>query len=289
MNKAAVIGDPIDHSLSPYIHQYWLNQYGLCGEYQRIHLLSDDLPAFFDDFKKHGLNGTNVTIPHKIAVMDYCQQLSDAAKIIGAVNTITLCDDGTLHGDNSDYFGFMEYLRHSPYYASLSKNKVIILGAGGAARGLIYGVIKDNFKQIIIINRTINKAKELQRDLSDFAQHYDSEIIADIWDNDILKQYCADCDLIVNASALGMKKYDIATDFPFPFAQLPPHALCYDIIFNPLETWFLKSARTHGLHCLDGLGMLIYQAIPGFKIWFGYGGDINVSQDMYDYIAGKLA
>ena len=287
MYKAAVIGCPINHSISPIIHQYWLEKYNIQGEYSRIHITSDALDGFFRDFVNHDLRGVNVTIPHKESIKPYCHHISDAAKMIGAINMVTKQHNNELYGDNSDYFGFITDLKNHTAYQHINKDIAIILGAGGAARAVMYALINDGFANIILMNRTLSKAEKIIQDFTNNMINHHCHITAQEWTEDIRTDSINNVSLVVNTSALGMKKIDFSLDFPFPFQRLPKNAIIYDVIYNPLKTWFMASAAPYGLTAINGLGMLLYQAIPGFQQWFDYAETPIIDQHMHDVILAK--
>lgn len=257
MGKACVIGDPIGHSLSPVIHHYWLDQYGIEGEYQKKHITPDNLTEFLDSMVENGYSGCNVTIPHKEAVKEYLQQhgeLTQSAEDIGAVNTI-MVKNGTLIGDNTDHYGFIENLRQAVGGDAIEGKKVLLLGAGGASKGLIYSLINHEVDCIYLTNRTFNRSVEL-------AANYD-KVQPIEWDeiDDVLDR----CDIIVNATSLGMVgQPSLALDL----SQTTPGKIVTDIVFNPLYTDLLVQAKKYDHTIVDGLGMLLHQAAPGFKMFF---------------------
>lgn len=253
--KAFVCGHPIAHSRSPMIHGYWLEQYGIDGSYTAIDVAPADFPAFLNGLAAAGLRGGNVTIPHKEAAFAGVQRRDEAAEQIGAVNTLWF-EDGVLWGGNTDAHGFAANLDHlAPGWAK--DDVAVVLGAGGASRAIIHALKQRGFKDIRIVNRTIMRAVELVQQfgtgVSAHPQAATSELLGD-------------ASLLVNTTALGMHGNE---GLPADPAALPDHAIVTDIVYVPLETPLLAAARARGLKTVDGLGMLLHQAVPGFERWFG--------------------
>ncbi len=253
MQTACVIGNPIDHSISPYIHQFWLHQLGIDGAYNRQLVSDDQLSGFIQDMPKNGLQGCNVTLPHKVAVMPLCHKLTIHAKRVGAVNTIWV-DNGVIWGDNSDWWGFNQNILHNTHFKKITRRSAIILGAGGSARAVVYGLIKLGFSQIILLNRTMERAQDIKKIFP--------QIVVDSLDK--FDKYANMANFLVNCTSAYMNGGALQCDF----AKLPAGCLVHDISYKPLITPFLQGAINAGLPVIDGLGMLIYQAIPGFKKWF---------------------
>ncbi len=255
IRKAFVCGHPVGHSRSPVIHGHWLESYAIPGGYEKM----DVAPAAFADFianmQRNGFCGGNVTIPHKEAAFRLAQYRDDAAEQIGAVNTLWLEGD-RLCGTNTDWEGFAGNLdAEAPSWDN--GETAVILGAGGAARALVYALIKRGFGQVRIVNRTFSRAEEM-------ARHFGPSVWAHSWQS--LPDLLGDCDLLVNSTSLGMA----GDETPAPdLTALPDHAVVTDIVYVPLDTPLLRAARARGLRAVDGLGMLLHQAVPGFERWFG--------------------
>lgn len=249
MEKLAVIGHPIDHSLSPKIHNKWLTKYNILGNYDKIDILPENLEGFFRE-DIHRYRGINVTIPYKEAVFPYLDDISQRAKALKAVNTI-ICKEGRLIGDNTDSYGFWKNIEAKVF----SRNKAIVLGAGGAARSIIYALVQEGFKEIIIANRSESKAKIL-------AQEYSLQYCS-LFE---VEHYFKYCDLFVNTTSLGMVGQ---AKLHINIKELPITALVTDIVYNPLMTDLLKEASLRGNPIQTGIGMLIYQASLSFQHWFG--------------------
>ncbi|MGI9461935.1 MAG: shikimate dehydrogenase [Alphaproteobacteria bacterium] len=267
---AGVIGQPITHSLSPLLHHYWLAKMNLFGRYEARDIAVDDINFFFDDLRQAevGWVGCNVTLPHKIAALENCDSLSPTAKKIGAVNTITLRDK-KLYGDNTDGFGFIKNLESWQDFRDSKKSCAVILGAGGAARGVIYGLQALGYQHIVVINRTLDKLQNLQKDFG--------VIIAGI--NDI-KKYLDEANILVNATSLGLAGEDV----PIDFKKLPKGILLHDIIYGATPTPFLKKGRQFGFATRDGLDMFIYQAVIGFKQWFHSDKNPPIDDELRQYL-----
>ncbi|MGL4497137.1 MAG: shikimate dehydrogenase [Beijerinckiaceae bacterium] len=251
--KAAIIGSPVAHSRSPLIHGHWLKQHGIDGDYARIDVPADGFNDFIRDFHAQGFTGGNVTLPHKVNAYNACDRLTDGAKAIGAVNTIWF-EDGLLCGDNTDGVGYVADLDDAfPGWSDATRN-MIVLGAGGAARGILFALHARGLKNITLVNRTRARAEAV-------ASPYPSVTVTD-WQGMALSE----ADLIINTTSLGMKgqpPLDISLD------ALKPSCIVSDIIYVPTETDFLRAARQRGLRTRNGLGMLLHQAVPGFARWFG--------------------
>ncbi len=255
MRKAFVIGHPIAHSRSPKIHGYWLKSYGISGSYEAIDVAPDDLPAFLSALREKGFEGGNVTIPHKEAVFAAVNRRDAAAEQIGAVNTLWF-DEGNLCAGNTDAHGFAANLdEYVPGWAG--NGPAVVLGAGGAARAVIHALKERGVRDIRIVNRTKARAEELRDQFGAGVSAHGSEATDEL---------STDTGLLINTTALGMHGNE---GLPADPASLPAHAIVTDIVYVPLETPLLAAARRRGLKTVDGLGMLLHQAVPGFERWFG--------------------
>ena len=257
---AGVIGDPISHSRSPLLHGLWLDHYGIDGVLIPLHVPADDLNDVLDILPSSGLVGTCVTIPHKEAVLDLVDELDSTARAIGAVNVITVGEQDRLIGQNTDAFGFIENIKDRSDWAPTDR-PATILGAGGAARAVLYGLSEAGVTKMRVVNRTRAKAEALVRDL---APHLSAQV--EIWDWQDRAQSCKDISLLVNTTSLGMIGQP---DLELSLDLLPKDALVTDIVYTPLHTPFLLRAQEQGNPIVDGLGMLIHQARPAFQKWFG--------------------
>jgi shikimate dehydrogenase len=257
MRRAFIIGDPVAHSRSPMIHGHWLEQKGIDGRYEPVRVVADDLPAFIDRLKSgmSGFVGGNVTIPHKEAVFALADETEEVARLIGAANTLWL-DGGRLKATNTDAFGFSANL--DAQAAGWNKGeKAVVLGAGGASRAVLFALIERGFSEIVLVNRTLSRAEEL-------AGRFGAAIRPAALP--ALGEALSGVDLFVNTSSLGME--GSATP-DLDFTVMNEGALVTDIVYAPLVTPFLEAARSQGVATVDGLGMLLYQAVPGFEKWFG--------------------
>ncbi|MGB8183292.1 MAG: shikimate dehydrogenase [Stellaceae bacterium] len=256
MMKACVMGWPIAHSLSPALHGYWLKVHGIDGEYTRQAVRPEELPAALARLKTDDWRGCNLTIPHKEAAMAHLDRVDVAARRVGAANTVVV-ENGQLAGFNTDGFGFMENLHAAVPNFDAKTGPAVVLGAGGAARAIVDALNAAGAPAVRLINRSADRARALARDLGGAI-----ELVP--WD-----RRTAALDgiaLLVNATSLGM-----AANPPLDIdlARLPRTALVNDIVYAPLETPLLRAAKTRGNRVVDGLGMLLHQGRPGFKLWFG--------------------
>ena len=253
--KAFVVGHPIAHSRSPMLHGYWLNSLGILGSYERCDVLPEDLPVFLGSLKANGYVGGNITVPHKTAAMSLVAHIDAAGQAIGAINTVWFEGD-VLHGGNTDALGFIGNLDEKCPSWQVSAKTALILGAGGAARAAIFALLARGL-HIILANRTREKAKQL-------ADYFGSKVEAHGFED--LPKLLPQADLLVNTTALGMQGKD---PLVLDLAPLKPSCVIYDVVYVPLETDLLKQARLRGHHTVDGLGMLLHQAVQGFHHWFG--------------------
>ena len=251
------MGWPVAHSLSPRLHGYWLAHHGIDGRYDALAVAPEGLAQRLAGIAADGFAGVNLTVPHKLAALDFMVSLSPAARAIGAVNTVVVGPDGALAGDNTDAFGFMENLRAGAPHWSAGSGPAVVLGAGGAARAVCHGLLAAGAPEIRLINRTAANAEALAA--------MDAErITTPAWAarGDALHEAA----LLVNTTSLGMVGQP-ALDLDL--AALPDGALVTDIVYAPLETPLLAAAARRGNPVVDGLGMLLHQARPGFAAWFG--------------------
>jgi shikimate dehydrogenase len=254
--RAGVIGWPIEHSRSPTIHRHWLKELGIPGSYEKFAVRPGEFRQFADKIGENGLLGANVTAPHKEAAFDACDRRTPVAEALGAVNTLWR-QDGWLWGDNTDVAGFLANLDESaPGWASHRKLAVVI-GAGGAARGIIHALISRGFERVAIVNRTQARAETL-------AAHFGASTTAAPWED--LTTELRRANLLVNASTLGMVGHPpLSVDL----GPLPDEAVVTDVVYAPLRTPLIEAARARGLRVAEGLGMLLHQAAPSFARWFG--------------------
>lgn len=255
---AGVIGWPVAHSLSPRLHGFWLGAYGIDGAYVPLAVKPEDLGAAVRALPKLGFQGANVTVPHKQAVMAHLDRVDPLARRIGAVNTLVVDDDGAIEGQNTDAFGFMENLKDSAPDWSAESAPAVVVGAGGAARAVIVGLLDAGAPAVRLVNRTRARAEELAATLDDpRIETVDWTARAGTLEG---------AGLVVNTTTLGMSGNP---PLDLDLTGLAPEAVVTDIVYTPLETPLLKAAKAQGLKTVDGLGMLIHQARPGFAAWFG--------------------
>jgi shikimate dehydrogenase len=254
--RAGVAGWPVDHSRSPTIHRYWLNELGIPGSYERFAVRPGEFRPFALTIGREELVGANVTAPHKEVAFSLCDRRTEVAEALGAVNTLWR-QDGLLWGDNTDVAGFLANMDESaPGWAAQAKLAVVI-GAGGAARAIIYALKSRGFARIAVVNRTQSRAEAL-------AAHFGGPTRATPWSR--LRADLREADLLVNTSVLGMAgQPPLAVDL----RPLPDQAVVADIVYVPLSTPLIEAARARGLRAVEGLGMLLHQAAPGFARWFG--------------------
>jgi len=258
---AFVIGHPVSHSLSPLIHAFWLKQYSLDGSYTAHDIFPDELAAFFKQLKSGYFTGGNITLPHKERVLDLCDNVSSEAKAIGAVNTIYL-RQGKICATNTDAYGFLANLDQNQPGWDNKLDNAIVLGAGGAARAIILALIQRAARNIIILNRTEQKAKDLAVHFS--AQTDKTSITAAGLEQ--FERFAPTANLLVNTTSVGLNG---TCHNGLELKNLKKTALVTDIVYNPLQTPLLKDAARLGLATVNGLGMLLHQAVPGFELWFG--------------------
>jgi shikimate dehydrogenase len=257
--KAGIIGYPAAHSLSPLIHGYWMDKYGIKGSYEIVRTKPEELAATVARLGAEGYTGASVTIPHKQEVMKLCGALEESAVQIGAVNTLVFDKKaGKLRGFNTDAFGFCESLRESAADFDFTRAPALVLGAGGASRAVVYGLLSLGVPEVRIVNRTRQNAEALARAFPRIAVHN--------WEE---REYAAKgCGLVVNTTALGMAgNPELA--FDFSAADLAKNAAICDIVYKPLFTELLLAAQARGYKIVTGIGMLLHQARPAFKAWCG--------------------
>jgi shikimate dehydrogenase len=253
---AAVVGWPIAHSRSPLIHGYWLKSYGIAGSYMKKAVPPAEVAAFFGDLAAQGLAGCNVTIPHKEAALAAAREADATAIAVGAANTLWL-RDGQLHAANTDVYGFMTHLTVEAPNWRQNDRPMVILGAGGSARAVIYGLLEAGCDRVVLVNRTRERAEAL-------SAHFGKRVRVEDWNR--RHTALAGTGLLVNTTSLGMHGGE---PLDIDLSAMPPDSVVADIVYTPLETALLRQARARGLTGVDGLGMLLHQAVPGFEKWFG--------------------
>lgn len=256
MRIAALFGHPVAHSRSPLVHGVWLARHGLSGAYLRRDVPPDEIDAVLARLDADGYVGGNVTIPHKEAALAAADEASDRAHAIGAANTLWL-DGGRLHADNTDVDGFLGNLDAGAPGWDGRRPIAVVVGAGGAARAILYGLIARGFDRIRLANRTRARADAL-------AAAFGPKVRPIDWDE--LPHALAEAALLVNTTSLGLKG---ETDLDLDLAALPADAVVTDAVYVPRVTGLLARAAARDLATVDGLGMLLHQAAPGFERWFG--------------------
>ena len=259
---AGVIGHPVAHSLSPRLHGYWLDRYGIDGAYVPLSVSPDRFAAALRLLPDLGFAGVNVTVPHKEAAFAAVDRADPVAVRIGAVNTVVV-KDGEILGGNSDAYGFIENLRAGAPDWRADLGPAVVLGAGGAARAVVVALADAGAPDIRVVNRTVARAERLAADIG-------GPVTARPWTERAAT--LADAALLVNATSLGMAGAD-ALDIDI--APLPVAALVNDIVYAPLDTALLAAARRRGNPTVDGIGMLLHQARPGFAAWFGVDAEVD--------------
>lgn len=270
---AGVMGWPVAHSRSPRLHGYWLKKHGIDGAYIPMGVPPERLEQALRALPALGLRGTNLTVPHKEAALRFCDAVDPLAQRIGAVNTVVVGPDGALEGSNTDAFGLIENLRDSSGWQA-ADGPAVILGAGGAARSACVALIDSGVESIRIVNRTPERANELAGAMA-------PQCSAVAWGR--REEALDGAALVINTTTLGMTgqpALKIALD------ALPLEATVYDIVYAPLETNLLASARARGNRAVDGLGMLLHQARPGFEAWFGVRPEVDES--LRDFVLQDL-
>ncbi len=260
---AGVIGDPIAHSRSPKLHGHWIQRYGLSGYYIPIHVRHDDLAQVLRTLPKMGFSGVNVTIPHKEYVLQLADTVTDRAALIGAANTLTFTGAGMIQADNTDGIGFLANIRQAISGWRASRGPALVLGAGGAAKAIVSALLSDGAPQVTVVNRTRARAEALK-------DHFGARVVVQDWTQ--IPNLVGSSALLVNTTSLGMEgQMPLALDL----SRLHPPTVVTDIVYTPLQTQFLCDAAAKGCPTVDGLGMLLHQAVPGFERWFSYTPEVD--------------
>jgi shikimate dehydrogenase len=266
-----LIGHPVKHSLSPRIHERWLGEYDIKGAYELFDTAPETLKYRVQEIRDRALRGVNVTVPHKQTIMQYLDEIDDTAKRIGAVNTI-INENGRLIGTNTDAYGFITNLRQGLGDLSGYLNRVVVLGAGGAARAVVVALKDAGAKELVILNRTEHTAKVL-------AEEFGFRARAWPLDNEVPDSTT----LLINTTSLGMQGKE---PLEMGLSGLADDAAVHDIVYAPLETRLLEDAQEQGYATVDGLGMLLYQAQKAFALWHGV--EPKVSNGLRAQIVEKL-
>jgi shikimate dehydrogenase len=256
MKRACVIGWPIEHSRSPLIHGYWLRSYGIDGAYTKEAVRPEDVAGFLKSLAAHGFAGCNVTVPHKEIAFAAADEREDSARAVAAANTLWL-GDGKLHAANTDTYGYMTSLGLTAPGWAKHDAPISILGAGGAARAIVYGFLKAGVGEVRVFNRTRTRAEALAAQLGPRVKVHD-------WS--AREAQSREAAVLVNTTSIGLN--GVGT-LGIDLSGFSPDCVVSDIVYVPLETELLGQARARGLRTVDGLGMLLHQAVPGFEKWFG--------------------
>ena len=262
---AGVIGSPIAHSKSPQLHHHWLRTYGLRGHYIPMDVSADDLAEVLKTLPKMGFVGVNITVPHKERVLDMADLITDRATLIGAANTLIFRKDGKIHADNTDGYGFIENLRQGAPGWDPKAGPAAVLGAGGAARAVVASLIDAGVPEILISNRTRVRAEKLADDFGKRLQ-----VVEWVKAGNMLEEAA----LVVNTTSLGMVG---KPELRVPLDGIRREAVVTDLVYNPLQTRLLRVAGDIGCVTVDGLGMLLHQAVPAFERWFGQRPEVDTA------------
>lgn len=254
---AGVMGWPVGHSLSPRLHEHWLQRYGLDGAYVPMAVPPDRLGEALAGLRALGFKGCNITVPHKEAALALIDEADEATQAIGAVNTVTVTAEGRLAGRNTDGFGFLENLKAGAPAWDPASGPAVVVGAGGAARAVLKALVDSGVPEIRLVNRTAGRAERAAAELGPGIRPVD-------WD--AREAALEGCALLVNTTTLGMTGQPALS---LDLAALPPRAVVSDLVYAPLRTPLLQAAAARGNPTVDGLGMLLHQARPGFATWFG--------------------
>ena len=273
MKRATVIGWPISHSRSPLIHGYWLKKFAMAAVYEMRAVEPKDLPAFIEIVRRGTIVGSNVTVPHKEAVLPLVDVTDAVATAIGAANTLW-SEGGKVYATNTDAYGFLTNLASAFPAWQQVQGVPLVMGAGGSARAVLFALLGAGCKRIRLCNRSPERAAEL-------AKHFGSGIDVVAWAD--RTRALADCSLLVNCTTQGMAANPA---LGLPLTGLPATAIVYDLIYVPLETPLLAAAKARGLPTVGGLGMLLHQAVPGFEKWFGRRPE--VTSELHDLIVADL-
>ncbi len=260
---AGVIGHPIAHSKSPVLHGHWLKSYGLTGHYIPMDVAPADLEQVLRTLPKAGFVGANVTVPHKEAALRIADYVSDRASVIGAANTLVFREDGSIHADNTDGYGFMQNLRSGAPDWVPGDGPAVVFGAGGAARAVLQALAEAGVPEILLTNRTRARADHLKEEFGQRITVVDWVQAGNVIEN---------AELVVNTTSLGMQGQ---SELRVPLDGLQPGTVVTDLVYAPLKTRMLEQAEEAGCTTVDGLGMLLHQAVPGFERWFGIRPEVN--------------
>lgn len=264
-----VIGDPIKQSKSPIMMNRAFRETGINGVYAAFHITDEKLGHFIDGVRAMGIRGVNVTIPHKLRVMELLDEIDDDARVIGAVNTI-VNHNGRLTGYNTDGIGYVRSLKEEAV-SQLEGKRIVVIGAGGAARGIVYALLKEKPETITMANRTLERAEELVASIEADSLRLRASSIEQ------LEEQCGNADIVINTTSVGM--FPNVDQSPIPGEWLKPGAVASDLIYNPLKTKFLRQAEARGCIAHGGLGMFIYQGAYAFEYWTGQNAPVKAMRE----------
>ncbi len=270
MKHFAVIGSPVEHSLSPFLHNWVFKSLNIQAEYEKIRIEKQKLPDIIQKINNDKLDGINVTIPHKENIMKFLDEINPRAKTIGSVNCIVKSKSRII-GNNTDWFGFSQALENNQIY--VSGKEVIVLGSGGTGKSILFSLKQLGVTKIILLNRTLQNARALQDDI---VIPYPKEKTESLIKND---------SIIINTTPVGMQ----SNQSPIDLGLLHKNQILIDVIYNPLETAFLKLGNKIGAKTLNGLDMFIYQGLASLDLWFGesLSKQVNFTQ-IKSYLETKL-
>jgi len=271
--KFGIIGKPLSHSLSPMLHNFWFKKYKVCANYSLIEIELSEIAEIIKKIRNNDLQGINVTVPYKQAVIPFLDLLINDAKETLSVNTISLSEDGKVVGDNTDVYGLERGFINKLDEQNLAQKNFLILGAGGVTPSIIYALSKKGIKNISISNRTIKKAENIKNIFSFI------KIIQ--WEN--IEAEAINADVVINATSLGLKN---GNNFKQEFKTTKSNLIYYDIIYNPEETMMIKKLKEKKIQTYNGLDMFIYQGQKSFSIWNKIIPDLN--EEMKQNIIAKL-
>lgn len=254
---AGVMGSPVAHSKSPRLFAHWMRTYGVRGHYIPMDVAHDDVAQVLKTLPKMGFVGLNVTIPHKETVLGLADLVTDRATLIGAANTLIFRPDGSIRADNTDGYGFLENLKSGAPNWNPKAGPAVVLGAGGASRAVVSALAEAGVNEILLTNRTRVRAEKLKEDFGQRVQVVDWVQAGNVIDG---------AGLVVNTTSLGMVG---KPELRVPLDGLRPETVVTDLVYAPLKTRLLQTAEAVGCTVVDGLGMLLHQAVPGFERWFG--------------------
>ena len=274
MIRACVIGWPISHSRSPIIHGYWLRKHRIDGSYTRLPVEPEKLGDFIATLSQQGLSGCNVTLPHKESVYGLVTIADEATRKLGAVNTVYQRDGATL-GINTDGEGFLNSLKSGAPSFSIRNGRAVVLGAGGAALAIVNALLNEGAEDVVVVNRSLEKAEALRTRFGNKVKPANWESRAGV---------LSEAELLVNTTSLGMTGQP---DLDIDLSRLPASAVVTDIVYTPLRTKLLDDAAARGHVVVEGLGMLLHQAVRGFELWFGVRPEVTA--ELHDLVATDIA